>query len=159
MALIESFEDIPERGPPRLVGQELEATVVRLTGEHDLSTVAELSATLARAIALDDTDLVLDLSGIAFMDASTVRVMLRAQGFLIRRGRSLRLRSPATCARLVLKSSGLAAHIERDLEGSDHATPPSGALATWVDVPVTDVSPPSAAEPAPVPSSRPVEGA
>ena len=153
MALIESFEDIPSRGPPRPVGYDAEPTLVWLSGEHDTSTVSELSATLARAIALDDTDLILDLSGVEFMDVSTLRVMLRAQGFLTRRGRSLLLRSPAACARLVLNSSGLAALIE------PAAASTAGALASWVDVPMTDLPPQVMADPAPAPSSRSAEGA
>jgi anti-anti-sigma factor len=134
MALIESFEDIPSRGPPRPVEQRPEATVVWLVGEHDCSTVAELSATLARAIALDDGDLMADLTGVRFLDASTLRVLLRAQGYLARRGRSLLLRSPGSCARLVLDASGLASLLEP-------ATNPPSALASWVEVPATGAVP------------------
>lgn len=150
MALIESFEDIPSRSPPRPVGQQPESTVVWLIGEHDASTVTHLSATLARAIALDDADLVVDLTGVGFMDASTLRVMLRAQEFLTRHGRSLTLRAPRPCARLVLETSGLAALID-DI--------PQGSLASWVHVPTTDLAAHVAADPVPAPPSRGREGA
>ena len=75
MALIESFKNIPSRSPPDPTGPQPARTVVWLIGEHDTSTVRELSTTLARAIALDDTDLVVDLTGVGFMDASTMRVL------------------------------------------------------------------------------------
>lgn len=152
MTLIESFEDIPSRGPPRPVGPNAEPTVVWLIGEHDTSTVGQLSATLARAIAVDDSDVVLDLTGVRFMDASTLHVLLKAQGFLTRRGRSLMLRAPGLCARLVLKSSGLTTLVEP-------AARPDGALASWVDVPLTDLPAHGAPDPVPAPPSRCREGA
>ena len=37
----------------------------------------ELSQTVARAIALDDDDLVIDLSGVEFMGAATIGVLVR----------------------------------------------------------------------------------
>lgn len=151
MALIESFEDIPSRGPPRPIGPLAEPTVVWIIGEHDTSTVGQLSATLARAIAVDETDLVLDLTGVGFMDASTVRVLLRAQGFLTRRGRSLMVRAPGSCARLVLESIGLAALIEP-------TTHRRGSLASWVDVPTTDLPAPVAPDPVLAAPSRCPEG-
>lgn len=135
MALIESFEDIPGRSPPRSIGPQPEAVVVSLIGEHDSSTVTLLSATLARAIAQDDADLVVDLTGVGFMDGSTVRVLLRAQGFLARRGRSLTLRAPRSSARLALHASGVEALIEPDPH-------PPAALASWVDVPLRDAPDP-----------------
>ena len=74
---------------------------------HDASTVVALCMTMARAIAFDDTDLVIDLSEVTFMDAATVEVMIRAESFLRDRSRSLTLRSPSTHARRVLGAGGL----------------------------------------------------
>jgi anti-anti-sigma factor len=85
-------------------GRDAEPTVVWLRGEHDGSTVEELADAMARAIALDDADLVLDLSDVDLMDAATVGVIIRAHEFLRRRSRSLELRSPSPCARRVLDS-------------------------------------------------------
>jgi anti-anti-sigma factor len=70
--------------------------------------VVALCMTMARAIAFDDTDLVIDLSEVTFMDAATVTVMIRAEAFLRDRSRSLTLRSPSTHARRVLGVGGLA---------------------------------------------------
>lgn len=37
---------------------------------------------MARAVALDDSDLVVDLSDVQFMDAATINVLLRSREFL-----------------------------------------------------------------------------
>lgn len=83
-------------------------TVVWLSGEHDLSTVAALSETLARAIALDDADVVLDLRGVRFMGAATIEIIVRAKGLLDLRSRALTLRSPSESAQRVVDLCGLA---------------------------------------------------
>ena len=101
-----------------------------------MATTKELCKTLARAIALDDTDLVIDLSGVEFMDASTAGVIIRAQNFLMLRSRSLVLRSPPPTARRVLVICGLADLIEAERDEARPATG-TGALSTWVEVPAT----------------------
>jgi anti-sigma B factor antagonist len=84
------------------VVRSAEATVVWIRGEQDASTLAALSETLAHAISLDDSDLVLDLSGVEFMSAATVGLLVRAREFLRSSSRSLQLQSPSNCARRVL---------------------------------------------------------
>ena len=64
--------------------------------------------TMARVIAVDDTDLVIDLSEVTFMNAATVAVIIRAEAFLRDRSRSLTLRSPSARARRLLGVGGLA---------------------------------------------------
>jgi len=76
--------------------------IVWLRGEHDLATVSALSGALARSIAANEADLVVDLSDVQFMDASTVGVIVRARRFLEERSRSLALRAPSASAQLVL---------------------------------------------------------
>ena len=66
------------------------------------------------------------------------------------------LRSPGSCARLVLDISGLMALVEPEPGGSAHGTPAAGALASWVEVPITDLAPQRAA---PAPTPRCAEGA
>jgi anti-sigma B factor antagonist len=91
---------------------DADRTVVWLRGEHDVSTVAALSQTMARAIALDDGDLVIDLSGVQFMDAATVGVIIRARDFLELQSRSLALRAPSSCAARILDLCDLAELLE-----------------------------------------------
>lgn len=66
---------VSSRRPASFAGRDADRTVVWLRGEHDTSTVAALSETMARAMALDDSDLVLDLSEVQFMSAATVGVI------------------------------------------------------------------------------------
>ena len=56
------------RGLATFAGRDADRTVVWLQGEHDISTTVALADTLARAIALDDADLVVDLSEVQFME-------------------------------------------------------------------------------------------
>jgi hypothetical protein len=67
-------------------GSEPELIVVWLVGEHDISTDGALCLTLARAIALQPAALVVDLSGVEFMGASTLKTIARARE-LVRGGR------------------------------------------------------------------------
>jgi anti-sigma B factor antagonist len=91
---------------------DADRTVVWLRGEHDVSTVTALSQTMARAIALDDGDLVIDLSSVQFMDAATVGVLIRARDFLELQSRSLALRAPSPCAARILDLCDLAELLE-----------------------------------------------
>jgi anti-anti-sigma factor len=97
------------RGSPAVFsGCDADHSVVWVRGAHDASTVAALCVTVARAIAFEDADLVIDLSEVTFMDATAVEVMVRAEAFLRDRSRSLTLRSPSTHAWRVLGVAGLA---------------------------------------------------
>ena len=135
MELAESSSVTSHHGPVAFPARDADRTVVWLRGEHDICTVAALSQILARAIALDDGDLVVDLGGVRFMDASTVGVILRARDFLRLQSRSLSLRSPSACAARVLDLSNLGYLLEASLE---HPPRHSGAGALGVLVAVPD---------------------
>jgi anti-sigma B factor antagonist len=133
MALSEcSSMSVSRGGVVASAGLDADRTVVWLRGEHDISTVAALAETMARAVALDDRDVVFDLSGVRFMDAATVGVIIRAREFLRLRSRSLRLRSPSTRTRRVFDLCGLADLLD---PRSVDATGTAGALSTWVAAP------------------------
>ena len=125
MELAESSSSVTSHhGPVAFPARDADRTVVWLRGEHDICTVAALSQILARAIALDDGDLVVDLSGVQFMDAATVGVILRARDFLRLQSRSVALRSPSPCAARVLDLCELGDLLE---PGPEHATAAPGA--------------------------------
>lgn len=114
---------------------DAESTVVWVRGEHDIATKGFLAATIARAAQLDDAPLLVDLSGVTFMDASTVAAIVGSRNRLRSRAQSLELRAPSPRALRVLQLCGLA-HLV-------HCEPlrPTGvaaALSTWVDVPPID---------------------
>ena len=123
---------IPDRSPMSGEGADGDI-VIWLRGEHDISTDDALSLTLARAVALDDSGLVLDLSDVEFMSASTLGVIVRAREFLRGRSLSLTVRSPSARARRAMG----ACHLD-DLLGPGPEKPgdeKKNALGTWVEVP------------------------
>ena len=81
--------------------------VVWITGEQDLANVRELAAALARAAAVADADLVVDLSGVEFMDASTVGVILRLRNLRAAQSAPFCVRAPSPVATRVLSACGL----------------------------------------------------
>ena len=99
MALAESGSTFPlfrvEYGDGR--------TFVFLSGEHDFSTAQALRHFLAEAIATNDVDLVVDLSEVEFMSATTVSVLVRARAFLQQHSRTLTVRASSSQARHVLE--------------------------------------------------------
>jgi anti-anti-sigma factor len=114
-------------------GREPDVVVVRLRGEHDISTEGALCLVLARAIAADDASLVLDMSEVSFISASTLGVIIRAREFLRPRSRSLTVRSPSAQVRRVIETCGL-----DDLFGpspGEACQTAAGALGPLVAVP------------------------
>jgi anti-anti-sigma factor len=97
----------PDR--PLLAGAALAAgpTVVWLRGEHDILSDGALCRDLARAIALNDAALILDLSQVEFMGASTFGVIVAARKLLQGRSRSLTVRSPPAFVKRALGICGL----------------------------------------------------
>jgi anti-anti-sigma factor len=77
------------------------STVVHLHGELDLSTVDELSQAMARAIA-QENPLVVDMSDVQFMDATTIGVLMRCAAFVHARARSITVRRPSDSAARML---------------------------------------------------------
>ena len=75
--------------------------VVRVHGEHDIANIHELAELLAQAAALDDRDLVVDLVGVEFVDASTIRALLQCRDSLRERSRSFTVRTSGRTAHLL----------------------------------------------------------
>jgi anti-sigma B factor antagonist len=126
---------VARRGP-RCLGSDPLRTVVWVRGEHDMATRAHLFVTIAQAARLADADIVVDLSGVTFMDASTVDAFVLARNRLRARSRSLSVRAPSPPARRLLELCGLARLID------EHPAPAqplvATALGSWVDVPARD---------------------
>jgi anti-anti-sigma factor len=146
---------VSRRHVTAFAGRNPDRTVVWLRGEHDVSTVAALSETLARAIALDDADVVVDLSEVHFMGAATVGVIIRAREFLRLRSRFLVLRSPSECARRFVELCGHSDLLEPRIADATPLTGTAGALGTWVVVPATERIDRRAEAYAPKPGSAP----
>ncbi|MCU1354483.1 MAG: anti-sigma-factor antagonist [Acidimicrobiales bacterium] len=94
-------------GPAPVVSRDGESVVVWLAGEQDLSTRYVLADTLAREIFANESDMIIDLSGVTFIDASAIGVLIGARNVMIRRSRRVVLRAPSTAAVTILKACGL----------------------------------------------------
>jgi anti-sigma B factor antagonist len=87
------------------------ATVIRVRGEIDMGSCEQLRDAIEPHLGPKQT-IVLDLSGVHFMDSSSLNVLEQARGTLTADGGSLILRNPSEAARRLLT----AARAERLLE-------------------------------------------
>lgn len=94
------------RPPPVTEPADRDRTVVRVSGDQDIANVSALSDALASATRADGATVVVDLSGVTFMDASTLGAIVRARLVLESASRSLIVRSPSPCARRLLDLCG-----------------------------------------------------
>ena len=119
-------------------GSGAEPSVVWLGGDHDIATKDVLAAVLAEAVALDEPAVVIDMSGMHFISAATIGVIVGAKNVLARKGCSLVLRGPPPFVRRVFDVCGLSGLLEGD-PGADsfEAVEGAAALGSWVDVPAT----------------------
>lgn len=133
-------------------------TVVWVRGEHDIATKASLVVALDRAARLDDAPLLVDLSAVTFMDASTIGALVASRTCLQSGGQTLEVRAPSPRALRVLEQCGLAHLVHREPR---HSTGVAAALGTWVDVsPIAPSGPAGPVTRAPVrPRSRQPTGA
>jgi anti-anti-sigma regulatory factor len=88
---------------------------------------------LARATAFDATGLVLDMSKVGSIGASTLGVVVRAREFLRQRSRSLTVRAPSASARRSIDEQGVNDLLGPNPEMTGNQSEP--ALRCWVEVP------------------------
>jgi anti-sigma B factor antagonist len=81
--------------------------VVRLSGELDLATVAELAAPLKDLLAREPQPLILELGELQFMDSSGVAVLIRLANHFQR----LETRGARPAVRRVIEVLGLAGRV------------------------------------------------
>jgi anti-sigma B factor antagonist len=89
------------------------ALVARLTGEVDSSNAASLRTAITEATPNQSLAVILDLSGIGYLDSAGIHLIYQLRSDLRTRGQSLRLvipaGSPATDA---LRLAGMWRHLE-----------------------------------------------
>lgn len=83
-----------------------------VAGELDAHTASDLETALEPVES--DADVVLDLSGLEFMDSSGLRVIISVNRRLVDGGGSLVLRHPSRSVQRILSISGLEGHIGVD---------------------------------------------
>lgn len=82
--------------------------MITLTGELDPATAPKLDAEIERVLAAGSVErLVLDLSGLTFLDSSGLRVFVTARESLVGQGGELSLRGTSANAKRLLDVTGL----------------------------------------------------
>ncbi|MFN8123781.1 MAG: STAS domain-containing protein [Thermoleophilia bacterium] len=84
------------------------ATVLRLTGELDLATAPDVLAAVEAATGDGTSRLVLDMSGVSFIDSTGVRTLLEANRVA---GNDLSLLAPSPAVTRVLELTELRGHL------------------------------------------------
>ncbi|MFF2652533.1 STAS domain-containing protein [Streptomyces sp. NPDC058045] len=87
-------------------------TVVELYGEFDVAAAAPARRHLDVLTAYPDTDLVLDLTAVTFIDCSGLSVLCRVRNRIRHGGGRLRLVVPGRGVRRLLRCTGLAGSFE-----------------------------------------------
>ena len=88
--------------------------VLVLVGELDPHTAPVLRDRIDQTLAPETTTLVLEVSGLRFIDSSGLRVIIGAHKEMAGRDGRLILRSPTETTRRLLEITGLDDHIEID---------------------------------------------
>jgi anti-anti-sigma factor len=102
-----SFFTVTDRPPPPGTRPGMGPTIIWLRGEHDIATDPDLRRTLDRAISLNNAPIVIDLSKVELMSASTLGIIVVAWNTLRQQSRSLTMRSPSPHVRRVISICGL----------------------------------------------------
>ena len=102
------------------VVQSLDGTVIYVQGEIDIETAERLRDAIEPHMGPRQT-IVLDLSGVQFMDSSCLTVLVQARGALTKDGGSLVLRNPSQMARRVLSITGIEFILAEDAKDHPHS--------------------------------------
>jgi anti-sigma B factor antagonist len=95
--------------------QDGDATVIHVRGEIDIATCERLRDAIEPHLGPQQT-IILDLSGVAFMDSSSLPVLLHARSTLTADGGSLVLRNPSVAARRLLTIAGVQHLLQADAD-------------------------------------------
>ena len=80
-------------------------SVVAVRGEVDLHTAPKVQYAIERA-AQTDGAVIVDMSGVAFMDSTALSALVRCNDSLHRTGTSLRLAAPSTAVERIFSVTG-----------------------------------------------------
>jgi anti-anti-sigma factor len=85
--------------------------VLLVHGELDMATAPQLAAALLGAMESGDADVVIDLSGVSFIDSSGIATIVRSHHALQSARRGLTLRNPTNTVRRTFAISGLSGYL------------------------------------------------
>jgi anti-sigma B factor antagonist len=90
--------------------------VIALRGELDMDSAPQLAEFLDAFIDDGPSEIILNLSGLSFMDSSGLSVLVTAQTTLNGQQRHLTVRSPRSSARRVFEITGVSEFLNVELE-------------------------------------------
>lgn len=93
-----------------LVREGDEATIT-VSGDIDMATVAQLEAVRQEALASDPPGILIDLSGVHFIDSSGLKFLIDTYAQAKQDGWTLRLRRPAQTAMRAFTVTGADRHL------------------------------------------------
>jgi anti-anti-sigma factor len=99
------------------VVETVDGTVIHVQGEIDIQTAERLRDAIEPHMGPGQA-IVLDLSGVRFMDSTCITVLVQARGALTQDGGSIILRNPSEFARRVLDVTGIEFILDED--AADH---------------------------------------
>ena len=102
--------------------------VVWLQGEHDAANVSALTQMLSQAIASEYQTVIVNLSGVEFMGAATVGVIIAARERLRLSSRNLAIRAPSHCALRILDLCGFSEFLDGEPTEVTHPRDRRGPL-------------------------------
>jgi anti-sigma B factor antagonist len=91
------------------------ATLIYVSGEIDIATCERLRDAIEPHLGPQQT-IILDLSGVEFMDSACLGVLVQARGTLTTDGGSLFLRNPSEAAHRLVTISGLDDLLQTDAD-------------------------------------------
>jgi anti-sigma B factor antagonist len=89
-----------------MLGEEIVAVVVR--GELDLADESRAELAIDFVVGLEYPGVLLDLAGCEFIDASGLRMLLRANQRMVRAGATVAVARPGASVRRIFEITGLA---------------------------------------------------
>jgi anti-sigma B factor antagonist len=92
------------------VQQDGGRATIAVTGEIDLTSAPQLDDQVMSLIDGGASTIVIDLSGVSFMDSTGLRVLLKASKLLVGAGGALELKDPSEPVQRLLEVSGLDTH-------------------------------------------------
>jgi len=112
-------EETP-RDPPfeTTVVHNRDGIVIHLSGEVDIAACERLRDVIEPNMGPQQT-IILDLSGVEFIDSSSLRILVQARGALGTDGGSLKLRNPSVAAQRLLTLAGIEALLDDDATARD----------------------------------------
>ena len=94
------------------VVHEDDAIVISVSGEIDIAACERLRDAIEPNMGPHHQTIILDLSGVEFMDLSSLPILVQARGALTVDGGSLKLRNPSAAAHRLLSVSGAEALLD-----------------------------------------------